>query len=376
MKIGTITYHRARNYGSILQTYALSKYLRCQGHDVETIDFFTDDQSNMYKKYEQIKPNKSGIMSIARNLQTLLYSRQFDEKNKKFNNFISRNIPLTPFSSHSSEDLKMKSISDQFDLFICGSDQIWNTNCGDFAQAYLLDFVTDKSKCCAYAPSIGVTKVEKQSEELFKKFLAHFKKLSVREQNSSVYLGNLIHRNVATVLDPVFLLDGMEWGKLAIPLSIKGRFIFGYYIGDIPGMRKYSEYLARAIHGNVVVINKNLRDIYIKHKIVKYDAGPEEFLWLIKNAELICTNSFHAVAFSLIMNKKFWVFVNRGEDASTKPHQRILNITSISGLESRVVDESTCYANDWDTDIDWVTVNRKMADFIDSAKEYLSECIS
>ena len=109
---------------------------------------------------------------------------------------------------------------------------------------------------------------------------------------------------------------------------------------------------------------------------MKYDAGPEEFLWLIKNAELICTNSFHAVAFSLIMNKKFWVFVNRGEDASTKPHQRILNITSISGLESRVVDESTCYANDWDTDIDWVTVNRKMADFIDSAKEYLSECIS
>lgn len=376
MKIGTITYHRARNYGSVLQTYALSKYLRYQGHDVETIDFFTNDQSNMYKKYEQIKLNKSGIMSIARNLQTLLYSKQFDEKNKKFNDFILQNIPLTPFSSHSSEDLKKKNLSDQFDLFICGSDQIWNTNCGDFAQAYLLDFVTDKSKCCAYAPSIGITKVEKQSEELFKKYLVHFKKLSVREHNSSVYLENLIHRKVATVLDPVFLLDCREWGAIAAPLDIKGRFIFGYYIGDISGMRKYGEYLARAIQGNVVVVNKNLRDICINHKIVKYETGPEEFLWLIKNAELVCTNSFHAVAFSLIMNKKFWVFVNRVEDASTKPYQRILNITSVSGLQSRVIDENTCYANDWNADIDWVTVNKKMSDLIKNAKDYLSECIS
>ena len=95
MKIGTITFHRALNYGSVLQAYALNKYLRLLGNQVETIDFALTKQASMYRRYSPIKFNREGILVLARNLYSLIYSRQFDCKKTSFDEFIKENIPLS-----------------------------------------------------------------------------------------------------------------------------------------------------------------------------------------------------------------------------------------------------------------------------------------
>lgn len=260
-------------------------------------------------------------------------------------------------------------------MYFCGSDQIWNTNCGDFSNAYLLDFVENKSCCCAYAPSIGVTKLNVESEELLKQYITDYKKISVREKNSSCYLANMIGRNVDTVLDPVFLLGKDEWDKVAKPVDIRENFVLGYFIGDVAGMRKYSQALAKHYNGKVVVINQNLRDLYIGGRNVQYSAGPREFLWLIKNSSMVCTNSFHAVAFSLIFNQNFWVFIDGEARGEEKPQQRIYNITELVGLDSRIVDQNTCGDMNMDQQIDWEKVNAKLDAAIKSSKSFINDCL-
>lgn len=128
MKIGTITFHRALNYGSVLLAYAHNKYLRLLGNQVETIDFATTRQASMYRKFSPIKFNRR-ILGRARNFYSLIYSCQFDCKTNNFEQFIEENIPLSEYKASTSEDLKTKIKSVNYDLYICDSDQIWNTNC-------------------------------------------------------------------------------------------------------------------------------------------------------------------------------------------------------------------------------------------------------
>lgn len=375
MKIGTITYHRALNYGSVLQTYALNKYLRLLGHQVETIDFATTQQAGMYKKYRPIKFNYGVVIGLLRNVYSFIYSSQFDCKNKRFDDFIRDFIPLSDFRAKDSDDLREFVKSSHYDMYFCGSDQIWNTNCGDFSSAYLLDFVDDKSRCCAYAPSIGVTKLNVESENLFKQYLSEYKKISVREKNSSKYLEKIIGRSVDTVLDPVFLLEKDEWNKIALPVDVGEKFVLGYFIGDVVGMRKYSQILAKHFNGKVVVINQNLRDLCFCGKCVQYSAGPREFIWLIKNSSIVCTNSFHAVAFSLIFNKNFFVFIDGNARNEDKPQQRIYNITELVGLESQIIDQTICGKIDMDQQINWKNVNDKLHFAIEESKNYINDCL-
>lgn len=369
MKIATITYHRARNYGSVLQTYALSTYLRSLDNDVQTIDFYSINQENMYQRYEPVH----NLMSIVRNIHTLLYHEQIAIKERRFNQFIEEYIPLTTYKGN--EHSGLYKLAGEFDLFICGSDQIWNTNCGDFDPAYLLDFVHNKSICCSYAPSIGVSSLNADAEELFIKYLTYFKYISVREKTGATYLESVVHRKIDTVLDPVFLLSENEWKKISCETHVKGKFVLGYYIGDISGMRKYGEELGNKTGYKVVVILKNLRDVYGRNTKI-YDAGPQEFLWLIEHAEYVCTNSFHAVAFSVIFKKKFWVFVDRDQDSRDKPQSRIVDIADMLGLSDRIIDERICQDVIYDAEINWENVYSKLSTEIEASKQYLNKCLN
>ena len=158
-------------------------------------------------------------------------------------------------------------------------------------------------------------------------------------------------------------------------MNIKDNFVLGYYIGDVAGMRKYSQLLAAHYHGKVVVINQNLRDLFIGNRCVKYSAGPREFLWLIKNVSVVCTNSFHAVAFSLIFNKNFYVFIDSNAKGEEKLQQRIFNITELVRLESHIVDHVTWADINIDQHIDWDIVNTKLHTAIEASKAYIHECL-
>ena len=367
MKLAIITYHRAVNYGSALQAFALNHYLKTKGHFVRTIDYYNDEQKKIYQKYEESR----NVMSIARNIYTFIYRKKHDEKDRRFKDFIETFVPLT--NTIGNDEKKLASIENEFDTFICGSDQIWNTNCYDFDNNYLLSFVKNKKKCCAYAPSIGTDRLDADSEKLLKKYLSEYRLLSVREKTGAKYLEQLIKRQVDNVLDPVFLLDNKEWRKMSNAVKVKGKYVLGYYIGDVAGMRDYGKKLAKKTGCKVIVIWKGLRDVF-RSDIKAYDAGPREFLWLIDNAEYICTNSFHAVAFSVIFEKKFWVFVGANDDK--KPQSRIYDITEMLGLSNRILNETNCRDVDFNSPIDWKNVYEKLNFNIQKSKRYLDKIIN
>lgn len=360
-RIGIITYHKAYNFGSVLQAYALNRYLRDLGHDVETIDFQTEKQANLYTLFEPV----NSMFSIARNLQSVRFLRSLRLRRKRFDDFLREFIPTSETVYFSLSDLNNADLD--YDLFICGSDQIWNPNCQDFDEAYLLAFVKDKTKCIAYAPSIASHDINPQYHSLFRSQLKDFESLSVREISGAAVISKIIGREPTVVLDPVFLLDADKWRKLITAPPVKQKYIFCYFIGDVAGMRHFARKMRKATGLPLVVVYKNIRDeLYRNIKI--YSAGPVEFLSLIAHAEYICTNSFHAVAFSIIFKKKFWVFI---DDANVQSSMsRIVDFTRMTGLENRVLTAKKCEVK-FDEVLDYSLAQQTIKREIQNSADYI-----
>ena len=327
MKVGIITYHGAYNYGSALQAFSLFHAVKSEGHEAEIINYRTDRQDRLYRMYT--KPN--GLMDMMRNAQTLVNRRKMKEHRAGFDRFIAEHTVLSGSEIRTPEALR--TLNSVYDCFICGSDQVWNPNCVDFDVSYLLDFVTDKKKCFSYAPSIASEALGEAWHEIFRDELTGFSDLSVREESGAKIIADITGRQVETVLDPVFLLDRADWRPFIKESS--QAYILGYFIGDIPGMRDYAEALGRRYSLPVVVINKNLRDLRMKC-VKRYESGPEEFVDLVANAKAVCTNSFHAMAFSLIFDREFHVFVDNVHANTAR--RRITDLLRDLGMEDRLVD--------------------------------------
>ncbi len=327
MRVGILTYHRAYNYGSALQNYALNSYLRSEGIDALTIDYTNQNQRDMYKIFQPV----NGVMSLLRNVQTFMFLKDLIIHKKRFDNFIDENIPKTR-TVYLKEDLC--NIVENFDYFVCGSDQIWNASCYDFDKSYLLDFVKDKKKCISYAPSIAIAEIPEEWNDMFKEHISDYKAVSLREQKGADFISKVINKPVPVLMDPVFLLSEEEWSELSVAPKLNKPYIFCYFIGDVKGMREFAKKMRKETNLPLVVVYKNIRDMAYPNKKL-YSAGPREFVGLIKNAEYICTNSFHATAFSIIFKKNFWSFTDI--DHGISAGSRIDNIAEMFDLRHRVL---------------------------------------
>lgn len=163
MNIGIITYHRAENYGSVLQAYALNKYIKNinSKFHVETIDYYNETQEKMYNLFQ----SNSSIMNIIRNIHTLLNIKALKNKKKAFKKFISIHISLSETIGNDTN--KLKQYAQKYDICICGSDQIWNIHCDDQDINYFLSFSTNSRKV-AYAPSLGINQFSEEENKIFK----------------------------------------------------------------------------------------------------------------------------------------------------------------------------------------------------------------
>lgn len=332
MNIFTLTFHRAENYGSVLQAYALNAFLRkLKPEDtILTIDYQNRIQYNMYRIFLPIK----SVMDIMRNVYSLWYYSKLKRKQKKFIRFIEDFIPKTNYIQDDPKALEK--IAHEADYVVCGSDQIWNLHCDDTDENYLLAFVSDSRKKISYAPSLSQFDYTNKEIEVFSRYLSDFNRISVCEPQSADYLKSIINKAPDVVVDPVFLISAEEWSRLSVTPSVCGDYILCYFIGNPEGVRTWAKSLSVKYKMPIVIILKNLRNIgsgYIEY----YDAGPRDFLGLIRNARLILCTSFHAVAFSLIFHKPFYVYMGNEKF----PNSRIKHILGISNLEERIVYSDT-----------------------------------
>ena len=297
-KIGIITFHRSENYGSALQAYALQSYLLKCGFDVKIIDYHNIEQDKIYQIFKPIR----SLKSVWTFLYTLLYLPLLKEKKKKYKIFQTIYFFLTPEYTGLNQ---LEHINGMFDYFIAGSDQIWNISCSDFTEAYFLSFVKDKRKCISYAPSINKFSLNGSDKEFFVKYLSDFKSISCREKDGVKLLNSMLHRTVDLVPDPVFFWGKDFWLDMISDVSKPYKnFFFCYFIGNKKEYREKVNQLARKYKLKPVLVNFASRDVICRNAIKEYEVGPKEFLSLLYNSDFIVTNSFHALAFSIIFKKK------------------------------------------------------------------------
>lgn len=324
-KVGVITFHASHNYGSMLQAYALQQTIMRIGHSCKIINLRTKEQRKLYKPFVFSSCWKAKVKALV--FPFLAYADLC--KHHKFEQFLSKQLFTT------KEILNPEALDEcalGFDIYVSGSDQIWNTCCTDHVSSYFLDFVCDHKKI-AYAPSMGPCPLQSISPKLYDfigNALKSYHDISVRETGTADFVEKVTGRRPKICLDPTLLLEEEEWGKLAgnKPI-IEGDYILFY--SPFPTNEQYREMLliSREVGLRVVITTANGSFKLKYKKDIKYyvDAGPLEFLNLVKYAKFVVCASFHAVVFSIIFSRPFYA-INGMSDS------RVSNLLKLTKLEN------------------------------------------
>ncbi len=355
-KIGILTFSRVRNYGAVLQSWALKNIILKLGHSCEIINYSNNFLSVKYK----LMPNhkifnfKELILDILRLPLKLLETYNFC----KFNSFLYSNKKI-----FFKRDLY--SLNDKYDLFIVGSDQVWNLDLTGNDTSYFLDFVTDNYKKNAYAASFGKDRLTEEQKKIFRYFLEKFNKLSVREIQGQNIIKELIDKEIPVLLDPTMLLDKNDWENIAI-FPKKNNFILLYLMDFDRDIINFAEKFAK--HKKIEIIY--LSSAFRKKINAKYvNPIPQEWVGYFMNAEYIVTNSFHGLCFAINFNKHFFV------DLLPLPanvNSRLENILDLFNLRDRLIDN---IGNDYDRLIDYEFVNKILEIEREKSINYLKEII-
>lgn len=329
MKVGIITMHCPLNYGAVLQAYALQTYIESLGHQVEIIDY-RPEYIMLPTRLSYIGDRKYRQNIILRIAYLGLKVFPRIRVSKNFYGFLHKYIHLS-----SQKYMSLKSLAENapdYDIYICGSDQIWNVylpNGND--DAYFLSFAGDKPKM-SYAASMSMDgSFDEETTKRFAKLLNDFCAISVRED---VAVGQLafLNRKIEHVLDPVFLLNKEMWiQNLCLDNGDRNdKYILIYPMGDGQSVFRQAKRLSEITGLPVYSISQSNK---IPTFIKKNYNGPkvEDFVGLIKNATYVVTNSFHGTAFSIIMKKNFWACSIKNTSS------RIKSLVRVVGLENRLL---------------------------------------
>lgn len=335
MKIGIIThYYKSTNYGGNLQAYALCRALNDFGCQAEQIAYD--------KSADQLFPKQScrGLAYLTRRavskLRRFLGNRRLHsirtELNSRKQAILQFNETAIPHSVCYHRG-NIAQANGKYDIFITGSDQVWHPKavCG----AYLLDFVWEGKTKLSYAASVSTDSLPEEYRLRYQQCLADFDGVSVREADAVELIRPLSPVEVKWVLDPVFLLEKQQWDEICPERKIEEPYLFCYFLGEDHKARLLAREYAEA-HGLKLVTLPHLSGKYISCDVgfgdrQLYDVSPGDFVSLIRYAECVLTDSFHATAFSIIYEREFFVLPRSGHRAMGT---RIQSLTGLIGAEA------------------------------------------
>lgn len=329
MKFGILTFHFALNYGAMLQAFALKKKIIENGFECEIINYIPEHMAttaniNPFKTDLSVAKKIKSLIKLPLRYLTLLSFKKFSVKY------------LGVFQDDGSRRHQF-SIPDDITDVVVGSDQVWNGDITDNDPSYFLKPYLGKVNCYSYAASIGGENPTGRVNEYFIKYLSKFKSISVRESNLQDYLIDELSIVSEHVLDPVFLIDEKEWSKIGTkPKSVPERFVLYYSLEKNETLTKQCVALSMETGLPIVSVHPFAR-CFIKGSIPLYRTGPLEFLWLIENAEFVCTNSFHAVAFSSIFKKRL---IYRNHSTLGSRVDSLLNLFNLS-IDDMIISENS-----------------------------------
>lgn len=333
--IGIITFHGSHNYGSMLQAYALQQILKELDADSEIINFRMKSQKEYYALYQ----TKYGVMRFLRSMLLIPVHIARSKRKIKFETFLNTRYVLSGKELETYNDLK--SVSEKYDIYLSGSDQIWSDSVPEFVRSkidytgvYFLNFVSKDKWKISYASSIGETEIDGLKDK--KELILQYKAISTREKRGAEIIELLTGSKVETVIDPTLLLSKDNWRKISGSRMIKEKYIFLYTLQGIrPGFKwmKHLKRLGKKLGYKIVCVSPFFPIISPGIKCL-INVGPEDFINLIDNAECVFTDSFHGTAFSINMNRPFYSLTLKG-----RKDVRKINLLKSVGLESRNLSE-------------------------------------
>lgn len=344
MKIGLLTYHHSYNYGAILQSYATAQTLKEMGHDVEFVNLQ--------------QPEKRSPIGWAYFFRNLNYKR-----------FMAQQYPSETRKVTKKEELDL--VTEKYDCLLVGSDQTWNPLINkEFYYAYFLNFGKENQKRVSYASSFGFSEWPNEISNLKQKIheaLNHFDVLSVRESSGKELLKREFGLDAQVVVDPTMLRNNYEeiTGKV-----VDNGMLCCYILNRTSEQLDFVRQLGSLIGKKPTILNNILP---VKGCRYVYPPSVEKWIKMIGGAEVVVTDSFHGVVFSILYNRNFIVVTPK-----TKLISRLYDLLKTLGLENRFFIDAKDAINSsvWKQPIDYCYVNKRIEAMRLESLSYLKSALS
>lgn len=357
MKIGILTFHRAHNYGAVLQCYALQEVLKGMGHEVEVIDYrpsYIELNTQVFSKKKFLS------MSIKHKIQYII-TEPFMIKRRlnrysRFNSFINKYLNL-------SSPVLLEADIAKYDIIVCGSDQIWNIRITRGFDNFFWGIVRPEIKKVSYAASMECVDIKEKDLDQCKLFINNFSQISVREENLKLLLQPLTNTKIHVTCDPTFLLRCGLWSEIAgNDPFIKGRYVVVYQTRHSKKVVEISKKIKQDLRcDRTIYLSAHLSLFADKNDM--QSISPIQFLNIIKFATFVVTTSFHGTAFSLIFRKDF--FTIRLDDNNDSRSYSLLNRML---LDSRFVNEYNGVSS-----VDYSGIEKRMITMVEESCNFLKQ---
>lgn len=317
-KIALLTFWENANHGTALQAFALCKYISGLGFHAEYILYNSrigiSKKTSFKRKFIEVFNliKFHGIKGVVEEDKRRIHGNE--------NHLIMQFWNKIPHSNVVYNKQSCRELLDLYSLFIVGGDQLWNPYITIGNYFYLLDFVDVPSKKHSYSPSFGVSTLSDNYLIKLKRYLTSFGNIGCRDTINCMFLSDFLEKEVINNVDPVLLLSKDEWQDIMVPLPLPPKFILCYQLGDLHKLRMLAEELAK---------QKGIPVLFLTHDSVPVsisNISPNNFIYIIANADIVVTDSYHGILFSIIFDKKFVPFYKRFGDESILDNFRIYDL--------------------------------------------------
>lgn len=374
-KVAIVTSAKEFNYGAILQAFALQSIIQRIGYNAELL--WWKNQKNTHR---DIRLTKIVAMLIKYLRHPSIFQKSVGSYKNSFEKDITEASKLLFEKFEESflnieylsyMEMKRFAYSEDCKAIIAGSDQIWNSYAVYVDPFYYLRFAPQKKRV-AYAPSLGKNDIPQYNKKIMKKYISEFKALSVRELSGKKIVDSLISGDIPVMIDPSFLFTNIDWECVEADIQLPQKYVLLYFL-DQP-RNETINHIKKLIPDGYDVIALPYKYPEYSHikKIAYVDAGPSEFLTLIKKAHLVITDSFHGTAFSINYNKEFYTF-NRQYGSNQSQASRITDLLQDYGLIDRFITNASKEISY--SAIKYDDINTKLEQNRREALKYLKESI-
>lgn len=352
-RIGILTFHRAYNYGAVLQAYALQQALAALGAASEIIDYvgrYGENAAGQPRLKRTLKERCKGLL------------REIWRKTKRrgFDRFMRRHMVVSRESYREAAELGTMDRAGKYDAYIAGSDQVWNADITKDDPAWLLSFTEEGRKRNAYAASIGSCTFDPAREAAFRRELSRFHVLTVREQSALAAYPFLRDCGAEVALDPTLLLTRADYATIASKRLVRRKYAFLYTVPAADQLRRYAADYCKEQGWLLIDVKKSARALL--------HAAPEDWLSFLLHAEMVFTNSFHGTAFSILLEKPFVTEV----DSPKTQNVRSQDLLELIGLRWRDMNDDAFAPQ---SAIDYAAVRARLAAERERSYAYLKEIV-